>query len=103
MKILKYGLIVIDCSWKNLLNFNSYNLERGRKLPPLIATNPINYGKWEKLSSAKAIAAALYITKFVEYAKLILSKFSWGNEFLKRNNLIIEKRKKNKNFNPYHP
>ena len=83
--ILKYGLIVIDCSWKTLLNINNFNNEYTRKLPPLIAANPVNYGKWEKLTSAEAIAATLYITKFDDYAKLILSKFSWGNEFFKIN------------------
>ncbi len=83
--ILKYGLIVLDCSWKTLLNIKDFNNEYARKLPPLIAVNPVNYGKWEKLTSAEAIAAALYIIKFNDYAKLILSKFSWGSEFFKIN------------------
>ncbi|MFX1243317.1 MAG: DUF367 family protein [Promethearchaeota archaeon] len=83
--ILKYGLIVIDCSWKTLLDIKDFNNEYTRKLPPLVATNPVNYGKWEKLTSAEAVAAALYITKFDNYAKLILSKFSWGKEFIKIN------------------
>ena len=84
-RILKYGLIVIDCSWKTLLNIKNLNNEYARRLPPLIAANPVNYGKWEKLTSAEAIAATLYITKFDDYAKLILSKFTWGNEFFKIN------------------
>jgi len=84
-RILKYGLIVIDCSWKTLLNIKNLNNEYSRRLPPLMAVNPVNYGKWEKLTSAEAIAATLYITKFDDYAKLILSKFSWGNEFFKIN------------------
>lgn len=84
-RILKYGLIVIDCSWKTLLNIKNLNKEYARRLPPLLAANPVNYGKWEKLTSAEAIAATLFITKFDDYAKLILSKFSWGNEFFKIN------------------
>ncbi|TFF98752.1 MAG: DUF367 family protein [Promethearchaeota archaeon] len=84
-RILKYGLIVIDCSWKTLLNIKYLNKENSRRLPRLMAANPVNYGKWEKLTSAEAIAATLIITKFDDYAKLILSKFSWGNEFFKRN------------------
>jgi pre-rRNA-processing protein TSR3 len=83
--IIKYGLIVIDCSWKNLLKFKDFDLKNSRKLPPLIAVNPINYGKWEKLSSAEAVAAALVIIEFEDFAKLILSKFSWGDEFFKLN------------------
>jgi pre-rRNA-processing protein TSR3 len=83
--ILKYGLIVIDCSWKKLLKLSELNSGNYRKLPSLIAANPINYGKWEKLSSAEALAAALYITKFNDYGDLILSKFSWGIQFKKLN------------------
>ncbi|MFX0019158.1 MAG: DUF367 family protein [Promethearchaeota archaeon] len=83
--ILNYGLIVIDCSWKTILNFGTIKSENNRKLPPLIASNPINYGKWEKLSSVEALAAALYITNFKEYADFILSKFSWGLEFKRIN------------------
>jgi pre-rRNA-processing protein TSR3 len=83
--IIKYGLIVIDCSWKNLLKFKDFDLKNSRKLPPLIAVNPINYGKWEKLSSAEAVAAALVIIEFEDFAKIILSKFSWGEEFFKLN------------------
>lgn len=79
--ILTYGLIVIDCSWNNLINLNKFNLGIPRKLPSLIAANPTNFGKWEKLSSVEALAAALYIINFNNYADLLLSKFTWGNQF----------------------
>lgn len=85
--ILKYGLIVLDCSWKNLLQLKNVKYPNARRLPRLIAANSVNYGKWEKLSSAEALSAALFITKFDECANLILSKFSWGEEFIKINNL----------------
>jgi len=84
--IENYGLMVVDCSWKKILNLKTPNLPNSRKLPSLIASNPVNYGKWEKLSSAEALAAALYITNFSEHADLILSKFSWGAEFKRINN-----------------
>ena len=83
--VLKYGLIVIDCSWKNIMNLAKLDFKNARKLPLLIAANPTNYGKWEKLSSAEALAAALYITKFFDLANLILSKFSWGKTFKELN------------------
>ena len=83
--IMNYGLIVIDCSWKKILNLKTIPMLGSRKLPPLIAANPINYGKWEKLSSVEALAAALYFTEFREYADLILSKFKWGLHFKKIN------------------
>ncbi|MFX0071622.1 MAG: DUF367 family protein [Candidatus Hermodarchaeota archaeon] len=83
--VLKYGLIVIDCSWKKLIKFKEFNSESGRKLPPLIAANPVNFGKWEKLSSVEALAAALYITGFENNANRLLEKFSWGNQFIQLN------------------
>jgi pre-rRNA-processing protein TSR3 len=84
-KISKFGLIVIDCSWKNILNLEYIPSNNSRKLPPLIAGNPVNYGKWEKLSSVEALAAALYLTNFSDYADYLLSKFTWGLEFKKLN------------------
>jgi len=93
--ILRFGLIVIDCSWNNILNLKKLEFQTSRKLPPLIAANPTNYGKWEKLSSAEALAAALFITEFFDHASLILSKFSWGIQFKELNkfkkNLIKRK------------
>ena len=83
--IENYGLMVIDCSWKKIFNLRNLNLRNSRKLPSLIASNPVNYGKWEKLSSVEALSAALYITGFSEQADLILSKFSWGTEFKRIN------------------
>ncbi|MFX1316805.1 MAG: DUF367 family protein [Promethearchaeota archaeon] len=84
-RIIKYGLVVIDCSWNKLFNLKKFNLGVSRKLPPLLAANPINFGKWEKLSSVEALAAALFITEFHNSAELLLSKFSWGVEFKKLN------------------
>jgi pre-rRNA-processing protein TSR3 len=84
--ILKYGLIVLDCSWKHLFEEKSVIYLNRRKLPPLIAANPINYGKWEKLSSVEALAASLYITDFSELGDEILSKFNWGKQFKLLNN-----------------
>ncbi|MFX1326269.1 MAG: ribosome biogenesis domain-containing protein, partial [Promethearchaeota archaeon] len=83
--IIKYGIIVIDCSWRRLLKISNFNMKNKRKLPSLIAANPINYGKWEKLSSVEALAAALYITNFPDYGDLILSKFTWGFQFKQLN------------------
>ncbi len=90
-RILYYGLVVIDCSWKKILNFKRFNEGVGRRLPDLVAANPINYGKWGKLSSVEALAAALIIAGFDEHAEQILSKFSWGPEFYKINELKKKK------------
>ena len=73
------------------LEIKAVKSEMGRKLPPLIAVNPVNYGKWEKLSSVEALAAALFILNYEDHAKLLLSKFTWGSEFFKINYEINSK------------
>jgi len=77
----KYGICVIDCSWAKIDLVFKNKFRMGRKLPNLLAANSVNYGKWNKLSSAEALAASLFITGFEEKAKELLSKFSWGNSF----------------------
>lgn len=83
--IEKYGLIVIDCSWEKTESIFKHKFRTGRKLPSLLAANSVNYGRWERLSSAEAIAASLFLTGFPENAKNILSKYSWGESFIQIN------------------
>ena len=59
-------------------------------MPFLIATNPTNYGKPIRLSTVEALAAALVILGFEEQAKTILSKFSWGLNFLVINQELLQ-------------
>ncbi len=91
--INQFGLIVLDCSWNKIIKLIEHQQENARKLPPLISANPVNYGKWEKLNTAEAIAAALYITDFQNQAKEILSNFRWSKEFWKINKKFLEKNK----------
>ncbi len=91
INIKKSGIIVIDCSWAQIdLVFNK-KFKMGRKLPHLLAANPVNYGKWDKLSSAEALAAALFLTGFKEESMELLSKFSWGKSFLEINKDFLKK------------
>lgn len=87
--VLSKGICIIEGSWKQgeLLNRTRYRLER--KLPVLIATNPVNYGKKDILSSAEASAAALYITGFIRESEEILSKFTWGHSFMEVNGELL--------------
>jgi len=93
--ILKSGLVVIDSSWNRGVNdivsvIRKLRECRRRILPLLRAGNPINYAVFTRLSSAEAIAAALYITGFKEQALEIINKFKWGRTFLSLNIDVLE-------------
>jgi pre-rRNA-processing protein TSR3 len=59
-------------------------------LPILIAGNPTNYAKATKLSTAEAIAGALYIAGFKDEAEKVLSIFVWGHTFFDLNAYLLE-------------
>ena len=88
------GLIALDCSWANakrvfdISDQDVIQVKRkgrwvfvDRILPFLLAANSINYGKPCKLSTAEALAAALFIIGFKEDAKELLKGFRWGETF----------------------
>jgi pre-rRNA-processing protein TSR3 len=85
--ILKFGIVVIDCSWESTETIFTSPFRNGRKLPHLLAANAVNYGKWDRLSSAEALAASLYLVGFKSQARELLSKFSWGEAFWEINNM----------------
>jgi len=84
------GLVAIDCSWEKAEDVFSHDF-RGfnRRLPALVAANPVNYGQISKLSSVEALAAVLCIFGFESQAKDILSKFKWGETFLVLNRELL--------------
>ena len=88
--IERFGLCVIDGSWKNIRAIFAKPRKLDRRLPLLVAGNPINYGKIGKLSTAEAFAAALYIIGFKKQSGLLLSKFTWGHTFLELNRDLLE-------------
>lgn len=90
--ILKSGISVIDCSWARLHEINFDRLHNGneRTLPWLVAANSVNYGKAEKLSCVEALAAALVISGLEESAHTLLESFSWGAEFIRLNQEVLE-------------
>jgi len=92
------GLVVIDCSWNKInekkLKFKGIT----RKLPRLIAVNPVNYGKIFELSSIEAFAAALFILGYKEQAVQLLQIYKWGPNFLILNNNLLSEYSKAKNF-----
>ncbi len=82
----KFGILVVDCSWNKLDRFPRVRAGlRHRALPLLLAANPTNFGKPQRLSSAEALAATLYILGEKEHAKRILGEFRWGQVFIEIN------------------
>jgi pre-rRNA-processing protein TSR3 len=85
------SIVGIDCSW-NLAEqafskkFNGIK----RKLPPLLAGNPVNYAKLNKLTTAEALSASLFILGLRDEALAILDKFKWGHTFYELNKNLLE-------------
>lgn len=80
----------IDCSW-NLADSTFAKRFGGipRKLPPLLAGNPVNYAKIGKLTTVEAIAGALFILGHGDLARSLLDKFNWGHTFFELNENLL--------------
>ncbi len=89
---IKRGLVALDCSWKKAKDiFNRISRKTfQRRLPLLVAANPVNYGKIAMLSTVEALSAALYILGYKKEAEYLLSKFKWGETFIKLNRNLLE-------------
>lgn len=81
----------IDCSW-NLAENTFTRRFHGipRKLPPLLAGNPINYSKLNKLTTVEAIAGSVFILGYEQLAMDLLDKFSWGHTFYELNEDLLK-------------
>jgi pre-rRNA-processing protein TSR3 len=85
-----FGLAALDCSWEHAQKVMGEHVRgTSRCLPILIAGNPVNFGKLTKLTTAEAIAAALYIAGFKEESEQLLSIFTWGHTFFEINNMLL--------------
>jgi pre-rRNA-processing protein TSR3 len=90
-RIEDFGLAALDCSWEHAEKVLLKHVRgTSRCLPILIAGNPVNFGKPTKLTTAEALAAALYIAGFKEQAEKLLSIFKWGHTFLEINSKMLE-------------
>jgi pre-rRNA-processing protein TSR3 len=81
----KYGICVIDCSWNRIEETKEFRYKHERKLPFVVAGNPVNFGKPYQLSCVEALATALCAMDYVPQAKFIMSKFGWSDGFWKQN------------------
>ena len=90
-KSLVTSIVGIDCSW-NLADqaFSKKFIGVKRKLPPLLAGNPVNYSKLNKLTTAEALSASLFILGFKQNAIDLLDKFKWGHTFYELNQNLLE-------------
>jgi rRNA small subunit aminocarboxypropyltransferase len=90
--IENHGLVGLDCSWNLSDKIFDRNIPgENRRLPLLLAGNPTSYGIAGRLSTAEALAAALFLTGFRESGEKILSLFKWGPTFLSLNREPLEK------------
>lgn len=101
------GLAVVDCSWAALDQVPFAKLPKGGErlrtnttlycyrfnallVPYLVAANTVNYGRPYKLNCAEALAAGLWICGLQEDARLVMSKFGYGEEFLRINADLLD-------------
>lgn len=88
------SVCAIDCSWERadevLKHQRLASHGIGRRLPAMLAANPTNYSKLGKLSSAEALAGALYVLGEKQLAADIMDKFKWGHTFLELNSNLLE-------------
>ena len=89
-KSLFTSITGIDCSWSLAEEvFQKNFVGVSRKLPPLLAGNPVNYSKINKLTTVEAIAGAAFILGDEELSQKLLEKFNWGHTFLELNENLL--------------
>ncbi|MGA2386754.1 MAG: DUF367 family protein [Candidatus Bathyarchaeia archaeon] len=90
-RLSQFGLAALDCSWEHAQKVMGKHVKgTSRCLPILIAGNPVNFGKLTKLTTAEAIAAALYIAGFKKESEELLSIFTWGHTFFELNGMLLD-------------
>jgi pre-rRNA-processing protein TSR3 len=84
------GLTGLDCSWEHANEvISKIKMPVERILPVLVAANPVNYGRPTKLTTAEALAAALYILGRRVQSRELLGKFKWGPQFTALNENLL--------------
>ena len=92
--IEKVGITLLDCSWKQGDKYlKEWRFQNGRILPPLLASNPVNYGKWHTLTSLEALAASFYLVGLEDQSFALLDLYNWGTTFFDLNKELLEKYK----------
>tara|TARA_B110000263_G_C15012271_1_gene375619 strand:+ start:132 stop:629 length:498 start_codon:yes stop_codon:yes gene_type:complete len=98
-----HSITGVDCSWKNAEKiFQKKFFGIPRKLPPLLAGNPVNYSKINKLTTAEALAASAFIIGKEKMCFDLLAKFNWGHTFLELNENLLKDYQKAKSEDDVH-
>ena len=83
------ALVALDCSWAHIEPSVASIMRKTRleprMLPLLLAANPVNWGKPGRLTTAEALAAALYLAGRASEASEVLGAFRWGRRFFELN------------------
>jgi pre-rRNA-processing protein TSR3 len=89
----QHGAAVVECSWARVkeVPWSKIGGKCERLLPYLVAANSVNYGKPWRLNCVEALAAAFYICGHPEWAKEVLSHFSYGPAFLEINSSLLRR------------
>ena len=92
--ILANSICVIDCSWNKasgvLTNHNYVRRGIARRIPALLAGNPVNYARLGRLSSVESLSACYYVLGEKKFAIYLLNQFKWGHTFLELNHDALE-------------
>ena len=90
------SVTAVDCSWRLATAVfgggrpDAAAAALHRRLPPLLAGNPVNYSRVGMLTTAEALAGSLFIMGFGGRARELLARFSWGHTFAELNGALLE-------------
>ncbi len=86
-----HGIVALDCSWNLAQQVFKHTFHgENRRLPFLLAGNPVNYTSLGKLCTVEALAAGLDILGHTEQSNQILSLFKWGPTFHTLNRELLD-------------
>ena len=90
-KTLAHSITGVDCSWNYADNIFEKSFSGiSRKLPPLLAGNPVNYSKLHKLTTVEAIASAAFLLGHESLSHQLMKKFNWGHTFFELNENLLK-------------
>lgn len=89
----QHGAAVVECSWVRIkeVPWAKIGGKCERLLPYLVAANSVNYGRPWRLNCAEALAATFFICGREDWAREVLTHFSYGEPFLNINSQLLRR------------